>query len=88
LSNKLIQKLEPWQLFKEKRIELLNITLNYLTNGIKVITFLLNPIAPESSQIIFEYLNLEYKECNWKNIQDFDQVKKTKTLEKPLFIPL
>lgn len=88
LSNKLIQKLEPWKLFKEKKIELLNATLNYLVNGIKIIVFLLNPVASESSQIVFEYLNLEHKACSWENIQDFDQVKKTKTLEKPLFIPL
>jgi methionyl-tRNA synthetase len=64
LSNKLIQKLEPWKLFKEKKKESLNTTLNYLINGIKIIAFLLSPITPKSSQIIFDYLNLENKDCN------------------------
>jgi methionyl-tRNA synthetase len=88
LSNKLIQKLEPWKLFKEGKAELVNIILNYLTNGIKTIAFLLNPVSPKSGQVVFECLNLEYKNCNWENIQNFNQVggKKVK-LEKPLFIP-
>lgn len=88
LSNKLIQKLEPWELFKKKKIDLLNATLNYLINGIKIIAFLLNPTSPESSQVIFEHLNLKPEVCDWENIQDFNQVKKIKTLESPLFASL
>ena len=86
-SNKLIQELEPWNLFKNKKTELLNSTLNYLTNGIKIIVFLLTPIAPESSQIVFEYLNLKYNDFNWVNIKDFKQIagKKIKSLKGTLF---
>ena len=63
---------------------------NYLTNGIKIIIFLLTPIAPESSQIIFEYLNLEYSDFNWENVKDFKPIvgKKIKPLKNSLFAPL
>ncbi|RHZ36359.1 methionine--tRNA ligase [endosymbiont GvMRE of Glomus versiforme] len=89
-SNKLIQDLAPWNLFANKEIELLNLTLNYLRNGIRIIAFFLTPIAPNISQIIFEYLNLEYSDCNWENIKDFQLIagKKIKPLKEPLFVPL
>ncbi|KLL04027.1 MAG: methionyl-tRNA synthetase [Mycoplasmataceae bacterium CE_OT135] len=89
-SNKLIQKLEPWNLFKKKETELLNLTLNYLVNGARIIAFLLTPIAPDSSQIIFEYLNLKCSDWNWENVKDFKKTtkEKIKPLKKPLFIPL
>lgn len=72
ISNKLIQELEPWKLFKEKHFHLLNMTLNCLINGIKIAVFLLFPVAPESSQVIFEYLSLKNMTLNWQNIKDFE----------------
>lgn len=43
------------------KMELLSTALNYLINGIKVIAFLLSPIVPESSQIIFEHKDKKIK---------------------------
>ena len=59
-SNKLISDLAPWELAKKGNTSLVNYTLNYLANGIKIIAFLLNPIIPETSQKIFAiFLQLE-----------------------------
>src|SRR5687767_12062337 len=48
-TNKLISDLTPWELAKEDNIVLLNSTLNYLSNGIKIIAYLLNCIIPKTS---------------------------------------
>ncbi|RHZ35188.1 hypothetical protein [endosymbiont GvMRE of Glomus versiforme] len=56
-SNKLISDLAPWELTKKGDIILLNHTLNYLSNGIKIIAFLLNCIAPDISNDIFRHLS-------------------------------
>jgi methionyl-tRNA synthetase len=63
-SNKLISDLTPWKLFEKGDTALLNSTLNYLVNGIKIAAFLLNPIIPETSQQILGKFNLEYHQLN------------------------
>lgn len=90
LSNKLIQDLVPWEIYKQKNTLLLNQTLNYLMNGVKIATFLLSSIIPNTSEVIFQYLNVNYQELNWENIKDFTQLDKKKVikLEKPFFPPL
>jgi methionyl-tRNA synthetase len=86
-SNKLIQDLAPWELAKKGDIKLLHLTLNYLTNGIKIIAFLLGPIMPETSKTIFETFNVNQEKINWDNLLEFSLLNKIriKTLEKHLY---
>ena len=92
-SNQLIEQIKPWNLFKEtgdfSKKKLLSQTLNYLANGIRIIVSLLSPFAPESSQIIFDYLNLPRLD-HWVNLSDFHLVSKRQINSrlKPLFSPL
>jgi methionyl-tRNA synthetase len=48
-------------LYKKGEIDVLNHTLNHLANGIKIIVFLLNCIAPETSKRILEIFNINDK---------------------------
>ncbi|CFW93196.1 Methionine--tRNA ligase [endosymbiont DhMRE of Dentiscutata heterogama] len=82
-SNKLISDLAPWELAKKGDILLLNLTLNYLTNGIKIASFLLAPLAPETSKKILEIFNINHQQLNWDNCLDFASVNgiKVKLLE-------
>lgn len=68
-SNKYIDKVEPWKLFKEKNNvdteksknieEDLNIFIYTLINMINIIGILLKPIIPDSSKKVFESLNID-----------------------------
>lgn len=71
-SNKLIQDLSPWELAKKNNNLLLNQALNYLVNGIKIIAFLLNCFAPETSKAIFETFNINEAKLNWNNCLNFN----------------
>ncbi|WNE41221.1 MAG: Methionine--tRNA ligase [Mycoplasmataceae bacterium] len=86
-SNKLITELTPWELFKKGEIDLLNYALNYLANGIKIIAFSLNCIAPETSKKILETFIINDKMIDWSNCLDFKFLNgfEVKVLEKHLF---
>jgi methionyl-tRNA synthetase len=86
-SNKLISDLTPWKLAKKGDRTLLCATLNYLSNGIKIIAFLLNFIIPKTSEMIYEVFNLELKNLNWDNLLNFNSLNniKTKALDKHLY---
>lgn len=68
-SNKYIDKIEPWKLFKEKNNvdteksknieEDLNIFIYTLINMINITGLLLKPIIPDSSKKVFESLNID-----------------------------
>lgn len=68
-SNKYIDKVEPWKLFKEKNNvdkgksknieEDLNIFIYTLINMINIVGILLKPIMPDSSKKVFESLNID-----------------------------
>ena len=68
-SNKYIDKIEPWKLFKEKNNvdteksknieEDLNIFIYTLINMINIVGILLKPIIPDSSKKVFESLNID-----------------------------
>lgn len=89
-SNKLIPNLVPWELAKKGDNLLLNSTLNYLSNGIKIIIFLLNCIMPETSEKIAVVFRINLRELNWENLLDFNFLneRKVNTLEKHLYEPL
>ena len=86
-SNKLITDLAPWELAKKGEITLLHSTLNYLSNGIKIIAFLLNCIMPETSEKILETFNIDSGKINWDNCLDFNFLNgvKIKKLERHLY---
>ncbi|KLL01638.1 MAG: methionyl-tRNA synthetase [Mycoplasmataceae bacterium RC_NB112A] len=92
-SNKLISDSKPWELFKNGEIALLNFTLNYLANGIKISAFLLNPIIPKTSRKILAKFNLEIEfskypftfskkfschQVRWDNLFDFKSLNNLK----------
>lgn len=68
-SNKYIDKIEPWKLFKEKNNvdtekskdieEDLNIFIYILINMINITGILLKPIIPDSAKKVFESLNFD-----------------------------
>lgn len=68
-SNKYIDKIEPWKLFKEKNSvdkeksknieEDLNIFIYTLINMINITGLLLKPIIPDSAKKVFESLNFD-----------------------------
>lgn len=63
-SNKLISDLAPWELAKKGDAVLLNHTLNYLSNGIKIVAFLLSCIIPETSEKILATFNVNQQKLN------------------------
>jgi methionyl-tRNA synthetase len=89
-SNKLISDLTPWKLFEKGDRKLLNSTLNYLVNGIKIGAFLLSSITPETSQRILDKFNLDYQKINWNNLLDFGVLNNLKinSSEKHLYTNL
>ena len=78
-SNKLINDLVPWELAKKGEITLLHSTLNYLSNGIKNLAFLLNPIMPETSEAIFQVFKIAKESLNWSNLLCFELINNIKT---------
>ena len=89
-SNKLISELAPWELAKKGDIILLNLTLNFLSNGIKIIAFLLNCIIPETSKKIFAIFNIDREKISYNNLLDFNSLNgiKVKLLERHLYQPI
>jgi len=89
-SNRTIQEMAPWELTEKGEKLLLNLTLNYLSNGIKIIAFLLNCIIPETSKKILAAFNIDYEKLNWNNLLDFNLLSKIKTkpLKKHLYTKL
>jgi methionyl-tRNA synthetase len=68
----------------------LNYTLNYLSNGIKIVAYLLNCIIPETSKKIFVIFNIDSEKINYNNLLDFSSLNgvKVKSLKKHLYQPM
>ena len=92
LSNKYIDKTQPWVLFKsenEKDKEKLTSVMCHLVESLRIIGILLQPALQETSNQIFKQLNIE--ETNWDTAKKFKFDKKIiKVINKsnPLFIRL
>jgi len=88
-SNKMISDLVPWKLFQEKKYIFLNQVLNHLVNRIKIISFLLNSIIPNTSKEIYKVFNINSDEINWDNCLNFSFLSKVKIkkVEKHLYEP-
>jgi methionyl-tRNA synthetase len=77
-SNKLIDNLTPWKLWKENENLVLQQILSYLANGVKIIAFLLDCFLPETSTKICQSLNIKKNKSTWKKILDFSQLNDRK----------
>jgi len=77
-SNVLIQDFLPWELKKNKEEKTLNLLLNCLANGIKIIAFLLNSFTPNTSYLILKIFKKKYDDLNWKNIFFFNELNNIK----------
>ncbi|CAH1760678.1 11273_t:CDS:2 [Entrophospora sp. SA101] len=85
-----IQLLINEKLAKKGDIVLLQATLNYLSNGIKIIAFLLNCFIPETSEKIFQIFNFSPEELNDNNLLEFAYLNefKVNSLTKHLYTAL
>ncbi|CAG8640065.1 2124_t:CDS:2 [Racocetra fulgida] len=87
-SNKLITTLAPWQLYQDKNVNLLHPTLNYLVNGIKIISFLLAFFLPETSDNIYQIFNWEKEKITWDNLLDFNRIIRIRGLAEKVQLKL
>ena len=82
-ANKYFNDSEPWAI-KKKDLERMNVILFTITQQIKNISILLNPIIPDSTKKVFDTINIKDKEIKLKNILNydlFDHDKELKDLE-------
>jgi len=83
-TNKYIDETAPWVLSKDdsKDEELRNVMYN-LVEALRIIGVLLMPILIESSQKLFEQLNIEESLQSFEKIA-FGELKTTKVIDKPI----
>lgn len=101
-SNKYIDKVEPWKLFKEKNNvdteksknieEDLNIFIYTLINMINIVGILLKPIIPDSSKKVFESLNIDMEDeklyIEYQNlIKSLEENKKQEIFKEMKIMP-
>jgi methionyl-tRNA synthetase len=82
-ANKYFNDLEPWAV-KKNDLKRMNTILFTITQQIKNISILLNPIIPDSTQKVLNTLNIKNEEIKIENIKNydlFDHKKDLKSLE-------
>ena len=92
-TNKYIDETSPWVLAKsEDDKEKLISVMYHLVENLRKIAILISPFMKDTSNKIFEQLNIKNKELqNWKSIYNYDDLKENiKVIEKgePLFVRL
>ena len=70
-ANKYFNDLEPWAV-KKNDPKRMNTILFTITQQIKNISILLNPIIPYSTQKVFDTLNIKKEEIKIENIKNYD----------------
>ena len=70
-ANKYFNDLEPWAV-KKSDPKRMNTILFTITQQIKNISILLNPIIPNSTQKVLDTLNIKKEEIKIKNIKNYD----------------
>lgn len=78
ISNKYIEDLKPWELFKNNNFDLINSMLNHLCQVIRFIGLVLSPILIDGSKKIYEQLNLNFEETNLNKCLDFNSLNNIK----------
>jgi len=85
-TNKLIDDTFPWELAKEEKLKpVLQSVMYHLLESIRIITILYQPFLIETSKIVFEYLNIDKIDQEFKTVKfgyktTYDVVKKPKHL--------
>lgn len=92
-TNKYIDETSPWILAKnEEDKEKLEAVMYHLVENLRKIAILINPFMTETSNKIFNQLNITNKDLQeWKSIYNYDLLKENiKVIEKgePLFVRL
>ena len=90
-ANKYIDETMPWVLYKEERVKELEDVMYHLVEALRKVAILLKPILEETSEKIFNQLNINDNSLeNWNSVKDYPQYKELKVVEKgePLFVRL
>ena len=80
-ANKYFNDLEPWAV-KKSDPKRMNTILFTITQQIKNISILLNPIIPYSTQKVFDTLNIKKEEIKIENIKNYDLFNHEQELKK------
>ena len=86
-ANKYIDETLPWNLAKEENKTRLNEVLYNLLETIRIISTLLYPVMPETSEKIFDELNIQEKDFKFSEVKEFGVYTQTRpyTVPMPLF---
>ncbi|MCR5564790.1 MAG: methionine--tRNA ligase [Gammaproteobacteria bacterium] len=85
-TNKLIDETMPWALYKEGNMELLESVIYHLLDAIRMESILYVPYLIDSTEVIFNVLNVNDDEKDLTNLKPFTkEVYETSMLEKALF---
>lgn len=86
-TNKYIDETTPWTLYKEGKTEILKSVIYNLYESIRKIAILLTPFIPESTENIFNQLNLTKEQTDFDTLTKDIDLTGNKVIEKgiPLF---
>lgn len=83
-ANQLIDKEQPWMLFKESRINKLERHLLLLTNAIRIIFCLLSPILTNGFHRVCQIMNFDNEIVKWDNIKNIKLIFNKKINENKI----
>ena len=81
-ANKYFNDLEPWAV-KKSNPERMKTIIYTITQQIKNISILLNPIIPDSSKKVLKIINMSEDQININNISNFNCINYEKELHTP-----
>jgi methionyl-tRNA synthetase len=87
-TNKFIEDLKPWELFKQNKFKEINNGLFVIANAIRVISIYLSPILTNGVKLINEQMLFSNKHLQIENVDNFDILDNHKILEinKPIYL--
>ncbi len=85
ILNKYIDEEKPWRLKEENNVERLETILNVLLENIKVVSMLLSPFIPQTSEKILKAIGFE-ESFGWNDLNNIDQLTgRIVNIPPPLF---
>ena len=78
ISNKYIEDLKPWALFKTNELDKINAMLNHLCQVIRFTGLVLSPILIDGVKKIYHQLNIKFEETNLATCLDFHSLDNIK----------
>lgn len=88
-SNKYIDETAPWILFKsEENLDKIKSVMYHLTENIRKVAIMINPIMPEVSNKILESFNIDIKYRTWDSIYSYENIENISVVKsiEPLFM--